>query len=150
MSVSTLAGAPVPAGYQQYNDTTRYAPYEVESVTVRANLVGWKIEADHDYHLVISDINNPSKTMIIEPPDPTCAMACASGFQTYYQNVRTKLTNCFGQVPSGFTNFPAGVVVDVTGIPFFDALHGQTGVAPNGIEIHPVLNINFVSGAPGC
>ncbi|HET9096986.1 MAG TPA: hypothetical protein VFN37_10015, partial [Candidatus Baltobacteraceae bacterium] len=65
--------------------------------------------------------------------------------------VRTKLTNCFGSVPSSFTNFKSGIVVDVTGVAFFDALHGQTGVAPNGIEIHPVLSIDFVSGAPaGC
>jgi hypothetical protein len=27
----------------------------------------------------------------------------------------------------------------VTGVAFFDFLHGQTGVAPNGIELHPVL-----------
>ena len=26
----------------------------------------------------------------------------------------------------------------VTGVAFFDFLHGQTGVAPNGIELHPV------------
>jgi len=29
----------------------------------------------------------------------------------------------------------------------FDFLHGQTGVAPNGIELHPVLNIVFNPGA---
>jgi hypothetical protein len=27
----------------------------------------------------------------------------------------------------------------VTGVGFFDAMHGQAGVAPNGIELHPVL-----------
>jgi hypothetical protein len=27
----------------------------------------------------------------------------------------------------------------ITGIPFFDFLHHQTGHAPNGIELHPVL-----------
>ena len=27
----------------------------------------------------------------------------------------------------------------VTGVGFFDFIHGQTGVAPNGIELHPVL-----------
>jgi hypothetical protein len=31
----------------------------------------------------------------------------------------------------------------VTGVGFFDFLHGQTGVAPNGIELHPVLDIVF-------
>jgi len=27
----------------------------------------------------------------------------------------------------------------VTGVAFFDFKHGQTGVAPNGIELHPIL-----------
>jgi len=27
----------------------------------------------------------------------------------------------------------------VTGVAFFDFKHGQTGVAPNAIELHPVL-----------
>lgn len=149
-NVSTLTAAPVPAGYDQYNDTTRYAPYETQAYRIRATLVGWKTETDHDYHIVIADINNPSNTMIIEPPDPACSAACASNFGNYYTSVRNKLVSCFGAAPSSFTNFPSGVVVDVTGVPLFDALHGQTGVAPNGIELHPLLSITFVSGAPGC
>ena len=28
---------------------------------------------------------------------------------------------------------------DVTGVAFFDYDHGQTGVAPNAIELHPIL-----------
>ncbi len=145
-SVSSLIAAPVPSGYNEYNDTTRYAPYETQTYTVRAVLVGWKTESDHDYHLVVADPNNPNNTMIVEPPDPTCNDACDSGFGSIYNATRTKLTNCFGQVPSGFTNFPSGIVVDLTGVAFFDALHGQTGVAPNGIELHPLLNVKFVSG----
>jgi hypothetical protein len=27
----------------------------------------------------------------------------------------------------------------VTGVAFFDFKHGQTGVAPNAIELHPIL-----------
>ncbi len=27
----------------------------------------------------------------------------------------------------------------VTGVAFFDFDHGQTGVAPNAIELHPIL-----------
>lgn len=150
-NVSDLTTVPVPANYAQYNDTTRYAPYETQAYRIRATLVGWKIESDHDFHMVIADINNPSVTMIIEPPDPTCSSACDGGFANYFQSVRAKLTNCFGQPPTGFTNFPSGIVVDVTGIPEFDALHGQTGVAPNGIELHPLMSLDFVSGQPaGC
>ncbi len=145
-SVTTLINAPVPSNYNQYDDTTRYAPYEIQAYTVRVVLIGWKTESDHDYHLVVADPNNPSNTMIVEPPDPTCNDACDSGFGSIYTAVRSKLTTCFGQVPSGFTNFPKGIVADLTGVAFFDALHGQTGVAPNGIELHPLLNVSFVSG----
>ncbi len=146
MTVDQLRAAPVPVPYDQYNDTTRYAPWETESVTVRATLVGWKTETDHDYHIVIADLGHPSDTMIVEPPDPACSSACDGGFANYFSATRQKLVNCFGQSPTSFTNLPSGIVVDITGVPLFDALHGQTGVAPNGIEIHPVLNINFVSG----
>lgn len=150
-SVSQLAAIPVPAGYDQYNDTTRYAPTETQVYTVRAVLVGWKIENDHDYHIVVADPNNPNSTMIVEPPDETCSAACDSGFGPDFTASRNAISNCFGAVPSTFTSFPSGVVVDITGVPLFDALHGQTGVAPNGIEIHPVLKINYVSGKPtGC
>src|SRR5260370_37385818 len=33
--------------------------------------------------------------------------------------------------------------VVVTGVGFFDKVHGQMGVAKNGIEIHPILAIEF-------
>jgi len=36
--------------------------------------------------------------------------------------------------------------VTITGVGFFDFLHGQTGVAPNGIELHAVLDIQFGTG----
>jgi hypothetical protein len=34
-----------------------------------------------------------------------------------------------------------GSSVAITGVGFWDEQHGQTGIAPNGIELHPVLNI---------
>jgi hypothetical protein len=43
----------------------------------------------------------------------------------------------------------ANVPVTVTGVGFFDFLHGQAGVAPNGIELHAVLDVQFSpSGTP--
>jgi hypothetical protein len=33
----------------------------------------------------------------------------------------------------------------VTGVAFFDFLHGQTGVAPNAIELHPILSFACLS-----
>jgi hypothetical protein len=30
----------------------------------------------------------------------------------------------------------------ITGVAFFDVIHGQCGVAPNGIELHPVVKFS--------
>ena len=35
------------------------------------------------------------------------------------------------------------VQVKITGVGFFDRAHGATGAAPNVIELHPVLKVNF-------
>ena len=35
----------------------------------------------------------------------------------------------------------------VTGVAFFDFDHGQTGVAPNPIELHPILHSDCLSGS---
>ena len=37
------------------------------------------------------------------------------------------------------------LTVVVTGVGFFDFLHGQAGAAPNGIELHPVLKVEVES-----
>ncbi|HEU5269390.1 MAG TPA: hypothetical protein VFU36_05640 [Jatrophihabitans sp.] len=45
----------------------------------------------------------------------------------------------------------ANVAVTVTGVGFFDFDHGQTGVAPNAIELHAVLDVQCgTSGGGGC
>jgi len=31
--------------------------------------------------------------------------------------------------------------VRITGVECFDYIHGQRGVVPNGVELHPVLNV---------
>ena len=33
----------------------------------------------------------------------------------------------------------------VTGVAFFDFNHNQTGVAPNAIELHPILAFNCLT-----
>jgi len=34
----------------------------------------------------------------------------------------------------------------VTGVAFFDFDHGQTRVAPNAIELHPILGFSCLTG----
>jgi hypothetical protein len=145
-TVDTLIHAAVPTGLSASSDNVRFAPWELKAVQVRGKITGWKTETDNDYHIVISDMTHPTETMIIEPPSTACSGACSSGYGALYQSARNAFVACLGSPPSSFTAPGKTVVVDVTGVPMFDLLHGQTGVAPNGIEIHPVISVAFVSG----
>src|SRR5262249_49820450 len=77
--------------------------------------------------------------MITEIPSSACVGA-ASSFRTTIAAARAKFDGMF-TATSGFKT--ANIPVRLTGVGFFDVLHGQTGVAPNGIELHPVLDVLF-------
>src|SRR5262249_50238515 len=63
-----------------------------------------------------------------------------SPFASGISNSRSEFNAKFTATTSFQT---ANIPVQVTGVGMFDFLHGQTGVAPNGIELHPVLDIIF-------
>jgi len=77
--------------------------------------------------------------MIAEIPSPDCSGVCASAHAADIQAVRAAFISEIGAPTDRMT--PIGKIMQVTGVGFFDMLHHQTGVAPNGIELHPVLNI---------
>ena len=115
----------------------RVSPYETTTWVLDATLVEYKLENDSDYHLVIKDASG--NTMIAEIPDPACVGA-GSPFAADIQNARAQ----FDAKYTASTSFQtANIPVQLTGVGMFDFLHGQTGVAPNGIELHPVLGIVF-------
>ncbi len=127
---------------------------ETQAVTVDAELVGYKEElsagqGDHDYHIVIRDPSS-KETMIVEIPDPQCQGVCNSVASDKIKHARDEFSTVFASHLPGpaFVAFKNPVHVTVTGVPFFDFHHGQTGVAKNCIEIHPVLDISFPNGAP--
>ncbi|HWX27746.1 MAG TPA: hypothetical protein VNZ53_09955 [Steroidobacteraceae bacterium] len=123
---------------------TRFAPTELTTFQVKGILRVVKKETDQDYHLVITDPINPRVTMIVESPDPTCASG--SQFLDSITTVRAMLDRTL-QLDRIFalnlSRSELSMPVTVTGVGFFDVLHGQEGVAPNGIELHPVLMIEF-------
>jgi hypothetical protein len=116
----------------------RHAPVETTVYRVDATLVALFGEEDHDWHLVLADTLDPRVTMIAEIPDPSCPAACTSGYASYYDRARSVLMAHTDAARS--ERHPR---VRVTGVGFFDFPHGQRGAAPNGIEIHPVLAIEF-------
>ncbi|HKO01921.1 MAG TPA: hypothetical protein VJ032_09530, partial [Thermoanaerobaculia bacterium] len=98
-------------------------------------------EGDSDYHLVVRD--SSGRTIIVEIPSPNC-VGSGSPFGSGIANARRQFDAKF----IATTTFKSTTTaVTLRGIGFFDFLHGQTGAAPNGIEIHPVLNITFPATA---
>ncbi|OYW05556.1 MAG: hypothetical protein B7X11_01845, partial [Acidobacteria bacterium 37-65-4] len=133
-TIATMVGWPAPNPIPSNN---RVSPYETTVSQLNATLVEYKLESDSDYHLVLSDGNG--HTMIAEIPAPTC-VGSGSPFLNGITNARNEFDAVYTATGSFHT---ANIPVRVTGVGMFDFLHGQTGVAPNGIEIHPVLDIVF-------
>lgn len=115
--------------------STRVPPVETTVYQLHATLTGFKVENDSDYHLVLSD---GTHTMIAELASPSCVKSGP---------LKAKITAARAEFEKAYSPTPAfthvNVPVTITGVGFFDFAHGQTGVAPNAIELHPVLNIAF-------
>src|SRR5205807_8212417 len=117
----------------------RVAPYETTVWTVNATLVEYKLEDDSDYHIVIKD--DSGNTIITEIPAAGC-VGSSSPFAAYIANAREKFDAMFTPTTSfQFANVP----IQITGVVMFDFLHGQTSAAPNGIELHPILDVSFTT-----
>jgi hypothetical protein len=94
-------------------------------------------------------------SFVAEMPDPNCLsgrlghFGIASPFLDHnlalnIRTARTDLENKFPHaVQNGGWNDAGGIPVEIIGVGFFDRAHRQTGRAPNNLEIHPILAINF-------
>jgi hypothetical protein len=63
--------------------------------------------------------------MIAEAPSPLCTAGATAYRRRQMRDARGVARLC--------------ARARITGVASFDFLHGQTGVAPNGIELHPIL-----------
>lgn len=122
--------SPIPA-------TSRVAPHETTLYVINATLTLYKLESDSDYHLVMQDASG--NTIVTEIPCPGCVGA-SSPFAAAIANARAVFDAHYTASGSFQT---ANVPVQVKGIGMFDFPHGQTGAAPNQIELHPVIDIVF-------
>lgn len=104
---------------------------------VDARLVrGGSPPGDEDIHLVIRDRHATHK-MIIEFPDIRCRGASVSHKKARIDRAREAFLKACGGVPRSFVGLRGRATI--TGVGFFDKKHGQRGIAPNGVELHPVL-----------
>lgn len=124
-------------------DTPRLPGVERTTYRLRARLVEFVSEDDRDVHLVIASLKRRSRTMIVEFPDVRCNGARHSIKKAALRRARDGLIASCGTPSSMFSQLRGRATV--TGVGFFDLLHGQTGVAPNGIELHPVLGFRHTT-----
>jgi hypothetical protein len=133
-TVDALRSMPAP---RVSSHTPRLAQ-ERRTYRVHASLVEMKLEADSDVHLVIADPSD-RRTMIVEFPSSACTHGANSTLRRRMSTARRALIVACGQPSAASFRHLSGSAT-ITGVGFFDVLHGQTGVAPNGIELHPVLS----------
>jgi len=133
-TIAALAALPANGGGTARTAPTETTLWELKDVT----LSELKLESDSDYHLVLSD---GTHTLIAEIPYPTCATG--SPWLCFESRARAEIDARY--TVSSSPSYPAAVVT-VRGVGFFDLPHGQAGVAPNAIELHPVLELCFGHG----
>ena len=124
-SIKSLTALAAPEGLPQ----TRL-PLERRLYRVTAAVTLVRPEDDGDFHLVLQD--GSGRTMIAESPLGSCGRSATAHRQRQIAAARERVRLC-----------PKATV---TGVAFFDFQHGQTGVAPNGIELHPILAFSCSSG----
>jgi hypothetical protein len=117
VSLRFLTTRPAPADLP----STRL-PFERQIYRVIAAVTLVEHEGDNDYHLVLRDKGH---TMIAETPALECTTRATPVRRQQMQRARNAARFCARAA--------------VTGVAFFDFKHGQTGVAPNAIELHQVL-----------
>lgn len=104
-------------------------PFERHVFTVVAAVVLVREEADSDLHLVLQAGGNH---MIADALSPSCDSRATAYRRRQMRLARNHVRLC--------------TRARVTGVAFFDYDHGQTGVAPNAIELHPILAFRCLSG----
>jgi hypothetical protein len=117
---------------------------ERHAYSVDGCVVAYALEGDSDLHVVVQ--GESGATIIVEFPDPA---SCApwSHAPGLIQRAREDLLRLVPERPtSSFKYVQPGISVTVVGLLFFDKVHGQAGVAPNGVEIHPVLRVKHRAG----
>jgi hypothetical protein len=151
---------PLNSFYQDH----RAATTEITVWRLTAEVTEAKLEQDGDYHLVLK--GKSGKTMIGEIPNPDPKYVKNAVWRADIKVARDAMNKKLGGPlkpvdfnaenmgpPTAVRTFPVadetaamtkvGAKATIIGVGFFDSSHGQTGVAPTAIELHPIFSIVF-------
>lgn len=113
--------------------------YEIECF-----VIGYKKEPDRDIHVIVEDINT-DETMVIEIMSPDCPEVKNTSRHKLAIELYQWFTENIGVPRTSFTFLKDHKRINLTGVGFWDYLHGQKGMANNGREIHPVLSMKIIT-----
>jgi len=137
-TVGQMRSFPHPA---HTSSTHRSGDVERTTYQVNGRIIGWLAEHDKDIHLVIEALSG-TNTIIAEIPNSACTYVCSSPKLADFNQARADVVAQLGNPPGSYHPITP-VHVTITGVAFFDFKHHQNGLAPNAIELHPVLKIQF-------
>jgi hypothetical protein len=136
-TTTTIANVSGIAAPNTLPDNQRMQPTEATLWVLNATLTKFVLAYDSDYHMVLTDA--AGRTMIAEIPSPNC-VGPGSPLAAGIAHARAQFDAMFTATTAFQT---VNIPVQITGVGFFDYLEGQEGLAPNGIELHPVIDILF-------
>lgn len=144
-TVAKLSNQPWPFNWSvgafplQWTYHYRHGQAEFTIWRLKGTLLKRKKEDDEDYHLVIKSGN---RRMIAEIPSPSCVEGTPEPIKTMIVQTREEFDDWYAVQPDK-NNLNAKV--RITGIGYFDRVHGGEGqVLNNGVELHPVIKIEFI------
>lgn len=109
---------------------------ETTIYSVTATITGYRLAPDSSIHLILAD--ERGRTMVAQIPAEPCT--AGSRFSTEISEARRRFESRFYATPDYKQIRQA---VEVRGIGFFDFLQSQRGLAPNGLSLYPVIDLDF-------
>lgn len=141
-TIARIRRLPAPASLP-----ARRLPQEFQAYRVTARLLAFKFEADDDVHLAVADPSTGG-TMIVEFPNSGCTQGAPPAARRLIARAkRALLAACGTPSTSRFTVLHG--TATIAGVLFFDFKHGQRGVAPNAVELHPATSFSSSSCGTG-
>ena len=131
VTVAELARIPRPQ--TSFPQRARIPGVELQTFLLRARFIEARSQDDDsDIHIVVRDLEVDQATLVTEIPHPECT-------------ADERLKRVFAEARQALRTVPRDAVIEIVGLGFFDYEHGQRGMAPNSLEIHPVLRLRVIS-----
>jgi hypothetical protein len=147
-TIDAMRSWPAPGSLPSGN---RIAPYETTVVALEATVLDYQKERSldgSDYRLVLSDPSG--RTIVAKISSPDCAEIEVEDNQgldlpesRFVAGLESSRAEVAGRLSPTTMVKQAGIRVRIVGIGMFEMPSGQSGEAPNGIQLNPVLQVSF-------